>query len=71
MSAADPTSTSVIVPALNEDAIADVVSALRGAGAWHEIIVVDDGSTDGTGNAPPPRARSSSATPTTRATAPP
>ena len=49
MSAADPTSTSVIVPALNEDAIADVVSALRGAGAWHEIIVVDDGSTDGTG----------------------
>lgn len=47
---ADPSTTSVIVPALNEDAITEVVMALRSAGAWHEIIVVDDGSTDGTGD---------------------
>jgi glycosyltransferase involved in cell wall biosynthesis len=48
---ADPSTTSVIVPALNEaDSIADVVAALQSAGAWREIIVVDDGSTDGTGD---------------------
>ena len=47
---ADPSTTSIIVPALNEDAIAEVVAALRAAGPWHEIIVVDDGSTDGTGD---------------------
>jgi glycosyltransferase involved in cell wall biosynthesis len=47
---ADPSTTSIIVPALNEDAIAEVVAALRAAGRWHEIIVVDDGSTDGTGD---------------------
>jgi glycosyltransferase involved in cell wall biosynthesis len=46
---ADPSTTSVIIPALNEaGGIADVVAALRSAGAWHEIIVVDDGSVDGT-----------------------
>lgn len=43
--------TSVIVPAFNEgDAIADVVGALRAGGDWHEVIVVDDGSTDDTGD---------------------
>ena len=47
---ADPSTTSIIVPALNEDAIVEVVAALRAAGPWHEIIVVDDGSTDGTGD---------------------
>jgi glycosyltransferase involved in cell wall biosynthesis len=47
---ADPSTTSIIVPALNEDAITEVVAALRAAGPWHEIIVVDDGSTDGTGD---------------------
>jgi glycosyltransferase involved in cell wall biosynthesis len=48
---AGPSTTSVVVPALNEaDAIGDIVSALRAAGAWHEIIVVDDGSSDGTGD---------------------
>lgn len=47
---ADPSTTSVIVPAFNEgSAVAAVVSALRAAAAWHEIIVVDDGSDDATG----------------------
>ena len=41
---------SVVIPALNEeDGIADVVSQLRGAAPWREILVVDDGSTDATG----------------------
>ncbi len=47
---AGPSTTSIIVPALNEaEAIGDLVRALRGSGPWHEVIVVDDGSTDGTG----------------------
>ncbi len=38
---------SVVIPAYNEGAaIAEVVSALRQAAAWHEVIVVDDGSSD-------------------------
>ena len=41
--------TSVILPALDDgNAIARVVADLRGAATWHEIIVVDDGRTDGT-----------------------
>ena len=41
---------SVVIPAFNEGSvIADVVTALAGAGPWHEIIVVDDGSSDDTG----------------------
>src|SRR4051812_23222609 len=41
---------SVIVPAFNESAsIEALVSALRRAASWHEILVVDDGSTDDTG----------------------
>ena len=48
---ADPLSVSVVIPAFNEGAsIADVVGALRSAGGWREIIVVDDGSSDGTGD---------------------
>ena len=47
-----PEATSVIVPALNEALNIDaVVRALRDAAPWREIIVVDDGSTDGTGDA--------------------
>jgi glycosyltransferase involved in cell wall biosynthesis len=41
---------SIVVPAYNEAAsIAALVTALLGAAAWREIIVVDDGSTDDTG----------------------
>ena len=42
-------SVSIIVPAYNEaDAIAGLVGALRTASIWHEIIVIDDGSSDAT-----------------------
>ena len=47
---AEPGSVSIIIPAFNErESIAEVIGILREAAAWHEIIVVDDGSTDGTG----------------------
>jgi len=47
---ADPASTSIVIPAFGEgSAIASVVAALRRAAPWHEILVVDDGSTDETG----------------------
>ena len=40
---------SVVLPAFNEaDAIGDVVRDLAASARWHEILVVDDGSTDGT-----------------------
>lgn len=46
---AAPSEVSVVVPAYNEAAaIAGLVAALRGASPWHEIIVIDDGSTDET-----------------------
>jgi glycosyltransferase involved in cell wall biosynthesis len=48
---ASPSSVSIVIPAMNEaDAIAGVVSQLRAAAPWHEIIVVDDGSNDATGS---------------------
>jgi len=48
---ADPSSVSIVIPAYNEEeGIADVISTLRLAASWHEIIVVDDGSADGTGD---------------------
>ena len=46
---ADGSAVSVVIPAYNEAAaIASVVTHLQTAGPWHEIIVVDDGSDDGT-----------------------
>lgn len=49
---AAPPSVTVVVPAFNEGAsIGSVVTALRSAAPWHEVLVVDDGSTDGTGQA--------------------
>ncbi len=47
---ASPDSVSIVIPAFNEGAaVGRVIQALRAAGTWHEIIVVDDGSTDDTG----------------------
>jgi len=46
---ADPSSVSIVIPAMNEaDAIGTVVSSLRAAAPWREVLVVDDGSTDET-----------------------
>ena len=41
--------TSVLIPAYNEaHSVADLVEGLTAQGPWHEIIVIDDGSTDDT-----------------------
>jgi glycosyltransferase involved in cell wall biosynthesis len=49
---AAPESVTIVLPAFNEgDSIGEVVTALRSAAPWHEVLVVDDGSTDGTGRA--------------------
>jgi glycosyltransferase involved in cell wall biosynthesis len=46
---ADPSTISVVIPAYNEAAvIGSVVAALGGAAPWCEILVIDDGSNDGT-----------------------
>ena len=46
---AEPSQVSVVIPTFNEGAaIAEVVRELRAAADWHEILVVDDGSTDDT-----------------------
>jgi glycosyltransferase involved in cell wall biosynthesis len=56
---ATPSSTSVVIPAYNEGAvIGDVVRGLRATGQWHQVIVVDDGSSDDTAG----QARSAGAT---------
>jgi glycosyltransferase involved in cell wall biosynthesis len=47
---ADPAATSVVVPAFEEGgAVGEVVAALRAVARWKEIVVVDDGSSDDTG----------------------
>lgn len=47
---ADPADVSIVIPAFNESAaIAEVIAVLRAAAPWREVIVVDDASTDGTG----------------------
>jgi glycosyltransferase involved in cell wall biosynthesis len=49
---ADPAEVSLVIPVYNEGAvIGRVVSALREAAAWREVIVVDDGSVDDTAGA--------------------
>jgi glycosyltransferase involved in cell wall biosynthesis len=46
---ADPSTVSVLIPAYNEaPSIAAVVTAMAAVARWHEIIVIDDGSTDDT-----------------------
>ena len=50
MSAEPASLTSVVIPAFNEaPAIGPLVTALRSAAAWREILVIDDGSSDDTG----------------------
>ena len=50
-SAHGPAATSIVIPAFNEaGAIGAVVRDLEAAARWHEILVVDDGSTDQTGS---------------------
>jgi len=45
------TATSVVIPAYNEaQAIGALVVGLREVATWHEILVIDDGSDDGTGD---------------------
>ena len=46
---AETSAVSILIPAFNEaESIASVVAELRAAGPWHEILVVDDGSSDET-----------------------
>jgi glycosyltransferase involved in cell wall biosynthesis len=46
---AEPGRTTVVIPAFNEEAaIGEVVARVRARGAWAEVMVVDDGSTDET-----------------------
>jgi glycosyltransferase involved in cell wall biosynthesis len=47
---AGPSAVTVVIPACNEaGAIGGVIAELRALAAWHQILVIDDGSTDGTG----------------------
>jgi glycosyltransferase involved in cell wall biosynthesis len=49
---ADAADTSVVIPAFNEaQSIGSVVRGLAAAARWREILVVDDGSSDATGEA--------------------
>ena len=41
--------TSILIPAFNEAAsVGPLIADLRAAGAWHEILLIDDGSIDDT-----------------------
>ena len=56
---AECASVTVVVPAFNEEqSVGALVTRLRASGPWHEVIVVDDGSTDATAE----RARAAGAT---------
>ncbi|MEO8677560.1 MAG: glycosyltransferase family 2 protein [Vicinamibacterales bacterium] len=47
---ADAGAVTIVIPAFNESgSIGAVVTSLRSAAPWQEILVVDDGSSDGTG----------------------
>jgi glycosyltransferase involved in cell wall biosynthesis len=49
---ASPESVTIVLPAFNEgDSIGHIVTALKAAAPWHEVLVIDDGSSDGTGKA--------------------
>jgi glycosyltransferase involved in cell wall biosynthesis len=49
---AAPETVTIVLPAFNEgDSIGPVITALKSVAPWHEILVVDDGSSDGTGQA--------------------
>jgi glycosyltransferase involved in cell wall biosynthesis len=46
---ADSSSVTIVIPAFEEaGAVGTVVQALRSAATWHEVLVVDDGSSDET-----------------------
>lgn len=47
---ATPDTVSILIPAYNEGpVVGEVIAALRASAAWHEILLVDDGSADDTG----------------------
>lgn len=49
---AAPETVSILIPAYNEGpVVGDVIRALRDAAPWHEILLIDDGSTDETAQA--------------------
>jgi glycosyltransferase involved in cell wall biosynthesis len=49
MSESFTTLTSIVIPAFNEaSSVGSLVAALLGAATWHEVLVIDDGSTDAT-----------------------